>query len=136
VRDVVTGGPFDANAFPEWGGRVVRATGTRATFTIDDIARANGPRMPAVQEVNDQIAADFDAAVESCTSDFATATQNRMRLVTVPQPLLRGGDAGIPKPNDEMPGGCGCRSARLHNGVVLVLVVALFTRRRRRARGV
>ncbi len=92
---------------PEYYNRVVTIRGRRVDLSIDDIVRANGPRNPAYpsasrdldvvwvllaapEDVNDELAAEFDEAVDSCAMGYAFATAERGRLVTT----VPGSDAG------------------------------------------
>ncbi len=92
---------------PEYYNRVVTVRGRRVDLSIDDIVRANGPRNPAYpsasrdldvvwvllaapEDVNDELAAEFDEAVDSCAMGYAFATAERGRLVTT----VPGADAG------------------------------------------
>jgi len=90
---------------PEYYNRQVTIRGRRVDVTIEDIQRANGPRNPAYSsanhdldvmwvllaeegEVNDQLAAEFDEAIDSCALGYAFATGERgvLRAVVPPQP--------------------------------------------------
>ncbi len=94
--------------------RTVTVRGRRVPFTVHDMIRANGVRNPAYpsaprdldvtwmlwaepDRVNDDLAAEFDEAVDSCALGYSTSTGNRGHLVTtVPQPP----DAGTPVVED------------------------------------
>jgi MYXO-CTERM domain-containing protein len=93
---------------PEYYNRQVMIRGRRVDVSIDDLVRANGPRVPAyptaqrdldvvwvllapADAVNDELAAEFDEAVDSCAMGYAFATAERGRLVTT----VPGSDAGV-----------------------------------------
>lgn len=98
---------------PEYFNRQVTIRGRRVDITIEDIQRANGPRIPAYSptanhdldvlwvllaeedQVNDQLAAEFDEAIDSCAMGYAFATGERGHLVAVVPP----------RPDAEMPDG-------------------------------
>lgn len=113
---------------PEYGARTVTLRGRRVNITINDIIQANGPRVPAypdaprdldvvwvllagVDDVDDNLANQFDEAIESCTLGYNTSTGDRGHLLySVPA----GSDAGpapdvVPVPDvlilPDVPGG-------------------------------
>jgi hypothetical protein len=175
---------------PEYEGRTVSIRGRRLTYTIDDVIRANGPRVPSndtldaggsdadgeggarvipdldvtwallttPDQVTDQLADQFDQAIESCTMGYDGASDNRSRLIAVvPQDAGDGGadaaadgaahDAGfqpdVPAdaftpPDLNATGGCGaCSALPARSGTGLlgaagVLAAIAFRRRRPR----
>jgi MYXO-CTERM domain-containing protein len=93
---------------PEYYNRQVMIRGRRVDVSVADLVRANGPRVPAyptaerdldvvwvllapADAVNDELAAEFDEAVDSCAMGYAFATAERGRLVTT----VPGSDAGV-----------------------------------------
>jgi hypothetical protein len=117
--------PPVASSPPERSGRAVTVRGRRVTYTIDDVIRANGPRIPGSgapdaggaseseyrviwvllatpERVTDRVAAGFDQAVDSCATSFNTATGGRARLVArvVPAATDAGTDAGTDASDD------------------------------------
>jgi MYXO-CTERM domain-containing protein len=95
---------------PEYYSRQVTIRGRRVDVSIEDLQRANGPRNPAYSsvnhdldvmwvlladeaDVNDQLAAEFDEAIDSCAMGytFATGERGRLRAIVPPQP-----DADVP----------------------------------------
>jgi hypothetical protein len=196
------GRPITAESPPEYAGwspqsegRAVTIRGRRVTYTMDDLIRANGPRVPAYQDpadggapdggardggsvgadpnlrvtwvllatpgrVGPRTADEFDYAIESCTSGYNGASDERSRLVAISTPLP---DAGVP---DDVPtnvgdgnadaganadalggreftagGGCACDTAgaarrvsraQRAGGLAGLLLVALGLRRARR----
>ena len=122
IAEPDVGGALDARSMPpvassppERSGRAVTVRGRRVTYTIDDVIRANGPRIPGPSDqdaggtseseyrviwvllatperVTDRVAAGFDQAVDSCSTLFNTATGGRARLVARVMP--GGADAG------------------------------------------
>ncbi len=95
---------------PEYYNRVVTVRGRRVDVSMEDITRANGTRSPAYpaaprnldvvwvlwatpEDVNDELAAEFDEAVDSCALGYAFATAERGRLVTT----VPGSDGGLEK---------------------------------------
>ncbi len=93
---------------PEYYNRVVTVRGRRVDVSMSDIMRANGTRSPAYpsaprnldvvwvllaapEDVNDELAAEFDEAIDSCALGYAFATAERGRLVTT----VPGSDGGL-----------------------------------------
>jgi MYXO-CTERM domain-containing protein len=101
-------GSITRDSPPEYSGRAVTVRGRRVDVTLNDLVRANGPRNPAYDEsashdldvvwvllanpsqINDQLARDFDSAIESCSQGYAFATNERGHLVTT----VAGSDGG------------------------------------------
>ncbi len=96
---------------PEYYNRTVTVGGHRVDVSVQDLIRANGARNPAYpsaprdldvvwvllaapEDVNDQLAAEFDEAVDSCAMGYAFATAERGRLVTTVPGADGGTDAG------------------------------------------
>lgn len=98
---------------PEYYNRSITVRGRRVDVTVQDIIRANGPRVPAypdaprdldvvwvllaqTEDVDDQLARTFDEAIESCTLGYNTATNDRGHLLnSIPD----GHDAGTIEPD-------------------------------------
>jgi MYXO-CTERM domain-containing protein len=98
---------------PEYYNRSVTVRGRRVDVTVQDIIRANGPRLPAypdaprdldvvwvllaqAEDVDDQLARTFDEAIESCTLGYNTSTGDRGHLLnSIPD----GHDAGTVAPD-------------------------------------
>ena len=110
---------------PEYYNRVVTIRGRRVDVSMNDIVRANGMRTPtypsaprnldvvwvllaAPEDVNDELAAEFDEAIDSCALGYAFATAERGRLVTtvpgsdggVDEDASSTGDAAVDAPED------------------------------------
>jgi len=99
---------------PEYYNRQVTIRGRRVDVSIEDIQRANGVRNPAyspsanhdldvmwvllaeADQVDDQLAAEFDEAIDSCAMGYAFATGERGRLVPVVPPRPPEEDAATP----------------------------------------
>lgn len=101
----------DRDSPPEYNGRTVTIRGRRVGISIDDIITANGRRQPAYpdtprdldvvwvlwvepDQVTDDLAADFDQAIESCALGYDTASGNLSRLVSQ-TPFVEPPDAGF-----------------------------------------
>ncbi len=97
---------------PEYYGRQVTIQGRRVDVSIDDIISANGRRTPAYpdtprdldvvwvlwvqpSQVTDELAAEFDQAIDSCALGYDTASGNLSRLVAT-TPFVEPPDAGTP----------------------------------------
>ncbi len=97
---------------PEFNGRQVTLTGRRVDVAMGDILAANGARSPAYPDtprdmdvvwvlwatpdaVTDDLVAEFDQAIESCSLGYTTAAQNLSRLVAM-TPYVEPADAGFP----------------------------------------
>ena len=97
---------------PEYSGRQVTIQGRRVDVSIDDIIAANGRRTPAYPDtprdldvvwvlwvqpgqVTDELAAEFDQAIDSCALGYDTASGNLSRLVAT-TPFVEPPDAGTP----------------------------------------
>lgn len=100
----------DRDTAPEYSGRQVTIRGRRVEVSIDDIIAANGRRSPAYpdtprdldvvwvlwvqpDQVDDDLAAEFDQAIESCALGYDTASGNLSRLVAT-TPYVEPPDAG------------------------------------------
>ena len=96
---------------PEYSGRQVTLRGRRVDVSIDDIIAANGRRTPAYpdtprdldvvwvlwvqpDQVDDDLAAEFDQAIESCALGYDTASGNLSRLVAT-TPYVEPPDSGV-----------------------------------------
>ncbi len=96
---------------PEYSGRQVTLRGRRVDVSIDDIIAANGRRTPAYpdtprdldvvwvlwvqpDQVDDDLAAEFDQAIESCALGYDTASGNLSRLVAT-TPFVEPPDSGV-----------------------------------------
>jgi MYXO-CTERM domain-containing protein len=96
---------------PEYSGRTVTIGGRRVGVSIDDIIAANGRRSPAYpdtprdldvvwvlwvepDQVDDDLVAEFDQAIESCALGYDTASGNLSRLVAT-TPFVEPPDAGF-----------------------------------------
>jgi len=101
----------DRDTAPEYSGRTVTIRGRRVPVSIDDIITANGQRVPAFpdtprdldvvwvlwvepDQVTDDLAAEFDQAIESCALGYDTASANLSRLVSN-TPFVEPPDAGF-----------------------------------------
>ncbi len=101
----------DRDTAPEYSGRTVTIRGRRVPISIDDIIAANGQRVPAFpdtprdldvvwvlwvepDQVTDDLAAEFDQAIESCALGYDTASANLSRLVSN-TPFVEPPDAGF-----------------------------------------
>lgn len=100
----------DRDTAPEYSGRQVTVRGRRVGVSIDDVIAANGRRVPAYpdtprdldvvwvlwvepDQVDDDLAAEFDQAIESCALGYDTASGNLSRLVAT-TPFVEPPDAG------------------------------------------
>ncbi|MBK6530828.1 MAG: hypothetical protein IPF99_14815 [Deltaproteobacteria bacterium] len=103
----------DRDSSPEYSGRTVTVRGRRVGVSIDDVIAANGRRVPAYpdtprdldvvwvlwvqpDQVDDDLAAEFDQAIESCALGYDTASGNLSRLVAT-TPYVPPPDAGSPR---------------------------------------
>ncbi len=104
---------------PEYNGRTVTVRGRRVDVGINDLVRANGARNPAYDEeashdldvvwvllanpsqVTDQLARDFDTAVDSCAQGYSFATRDRGHLVTTVPDVGQFADAAADAPADD-----------------------------------
>jgi len=110
----------DRDTAPEYSGRQVTIRGRRVEVSIDDVIAANGRRSPAYpdtprdldvvwvlwvqpDQVDDDLAAEFDQAIESCALGYDTASGNLSRLVAT-TPYVEPPDAG---PRDAGPADTG-----------------------------
>ncbi|MDP3215444.1 MAG: hypothetical protein Q8S73_15150, partial [Deltaproteobacteria bacterium] len=101
----------DRDSSPEYSGRTVTVRGRRVGVSIDDVIAANGRRVPAYpdtprdldvvwvlwvqpDQVDDDLAAEFDQAIESCALGYDTASGNLSRLVAT-TPYVPPPDAGV-----------------------------------------
>jgi MYXO-CTERM domain-containing protein len=159
--DPFTGKAYSPSSFPWFGSTPFSASGTKVTFTVDDIIAANGPRVPAsepstlklgiVLEVaadatDDQVAAleaQFEPFAATLAPAFHTATSQRGTLDVVtssPDPVDAGVDAGTGDDENTAPppsGGCSTSGSPADGAFVLLAagaVVVVAARRRRSTR--